>query len=100
MDETAFMAEAEAVAGRLPGLSMLEAGLLVAMREGIAADTRSFSNLFGVAHALVLRVVNDLSDDRRLVTETGRDARTQRTRLALTDAGRRLFEAQPEPLAA
>ena len=100
MDEAAFMAEVEAVERRAPELPLLHAGLLVALREGVAADTRSFANLFGVAHALVLRAANDLVEQYGLVVETGRDARTQRARLALTAAGLDLFGVAPEPIAA
>ena len=100
MDETRFMAEVEAVERGGPGLSMLHAGLLVALREGVAADTRSFAKVFGIAHALVLRAANELSDEHALVEETGRDSRTQRARLALTAAGRRLFERASQPIAA
>ena len=98
MDEAAFMAEVEAVERRRPGLSMLHAALLVALREGVARDTRTFAKVFGVAHALVLRAASDLADE--LVAITGLDARTQRTRLELTGAGRAIATGEPQPLAA
>lgn len=98
MDEAGFMAEVEALADRRPGLTMLHAAMLVALREGIARDTRTFAKVFGVAHALVLRAASDLAGD--LVAITGRDARTQRTRLELTAAGRDLATGEPQSLAA
>ena len=98
MDEAGFMAEVESLAERRPGLSMLHAAMLVALREGIATDTRTFAKVFGVAHALVLRAVTDLAGD--LVAIAGRDPRTQRTRLELTAAGRALVSDEGRPLAA
>lgn len=88
-----FLAEVEAIVARDAALTPLHAAVLAALHKRIAADTRTFAKIFGVAHALVLRAVSDLSDGLRLVEETGRDARTQRARLALTEAGRRLTAA-------
>lgn len=98
MDEAGFMAEVDALAERRPGLTMLHAAMLVALREGIAADTRTFAKVFGVAHALVLRAASDLADE--FVAITGRDPRTQRTRLELTAEGHALAAGETQPLAA
>ena len=87
----AFMEQVSEIAARDPRLTPLHAAVLAALGIGAAADTRSFAKVFGVAHALVLRTVSDLADGFGLVSETGRDARTQRARLALTEAGRRLI---------
>jgi len=99
-DETAFMAAVEAVAEAAPGLTPLHAGLVTALGAGVAADSRSFAKVFGLAHALVLRAVADLADDLGLVAVAARDARTQRTKLTLTDAGRMLYGAAERPRAA
>jgi hypothetical protein len=98
-DEAAFMAEVEAIVARAPELSLLDAALIAALDQGIASDSRSFARIFGVAHALVLRAVSDLEDRFGFVHAVERDARTQRTRLALTEAGRRLGTWR-EPIAA
>lgn len=87
----AFMAQVEALVAKAPGLAPLHAALLIAVGEGVAGDTRSFAKVFGVAHALALRAASELED--RFVSLTERNARTQRTRLALTDAGRALLAA-------
>jgi len=87
----AFMADVEALCAKAPGLAPLHAALLIAVGEGIAGDTRAFSKVFGVAHALALRAASELDD--RFVTLTDRNTRTQRTRLALTDAGLALLAA-------
>ncbi|GGF49922.1 hypothetical protein GCM10007301_06490 [Azorhizobium oxalatiphilum] len=90
-----FLAEVDWILARTPDLTPLDAGVLAALHRGLASDTRSFAKLFGVAHALVLRTVADLADGLGLVTLEARDLRTQRTRLALTEAGRQLV---PEAL--
>ena len=94
-DAGAFMAAVESLVGRAPELSPLDAGLLAALRMGVAGDTRAFARVFGVPHALVLRATSELADEFGLVAVTGRDPRTQRTRLELTDAGARLLEGAP-----
>jgi DNA-binding HxlR family transcriptional regulator len=73
-----------------PALSPVGAGLLAALHLGVCRDSRSFSRILGIAHALVLREVTDLSD-RALLSIVGRNERTQRTELALTDKGERLL---------
>lgn len=90
-----FMAAVARVQDRAPALEPLQAALLVAVEEGVAADTRSFAKIFGIAHALTLRATTDLDDG--FLKVASRDPRTQRTRIELTEAGRRLFA---EPLSA
>ncbi|GLK78979.1 hypothetical protein [Methylopila turkensis] len=94
-DERAFMAAVEAMVEAAPGLTPLHAGVLTALGAGVAGDSRSFAKVFGLAHALVLRAVSDLADELGLVSVAARDARTQRAKLALTEAGRRLVAAAP-----
>jgi hypothetical protein len=75
-----------------PELSSVGAGLLVALRENITADSRSFARLFGIDHKLVLREVAMLKDSAEpLMRIESRDRRTQRMKLALTDAGQLLM---------
>ncbi|MEJ1964913.1 MAG: hypothetical protein WDO56_26610 [Gammaproteobacteria bacterium] len=71
-------------------LSPLAAGIMVAIDMGIA-DSRSFSRLLGVEHALVLREITNLSGADGLVTVTARRAKTLRTSLALSARGARLL---------
>jgi hypothetical protein len=86
-DSDLFMARVEALlVAEAPRISPLGAGILVAIDMGIA-DSRSFSRLLGVEHALVLREIADLSGPEGLVTVTGRHAKTLRTALALSDRG-------------
>lgn len=69
------------------GLSGLGAGIVAAAHLDIASDSRSFSRLLGIAHALVLREMTGLSAEGGPLLITARDERTQRTRYALTPAG-------------
>ncbi|GBU19552.1 MULTISPECIES: hypothetical protein [unclassified Methylobacterium] len=80
-DADTFLATTELVAALDGGLAPLEAGLLAALHLGLAADSRSFARVFGVAHALVLRAVETLAGEE-LLAVTERDPRTQRTRYA------------------
>jgi hypothetical protein len=75
-----------------PALSEIGAALLVALDLGIARDTRTFSRVFGIAHALVLREVSLMSgDDGAFLEVLARNERTQRTELALTEKGHALL---------
>lgn len=89
MDEAGFLAAVDAVSRASPSLSPLHAGLMVAIGAGVAADSRSFARIFGVAHALALRAAAELSGE--FLEIEARDARTQRLRLNLTPAGRMLL---------
>jgi hypothetical protein len=100
MEADAFLERVGAIVARAPQLSALDGAVLASLDAEIAADSRSFAKVFGVAHALVLRAVSELADGFGLVAVTDRDARTQRTKLALTEAGRRLLAGRPDALAA
>jgi hypothetical protein len=87
-DSDLFMSRVEAVLeGEAPRISPLGAGIVVAIDMGIT-DSRSFSRLLGVEHALVLREIAGLSGPDGFVTVTGRHPKTLRTALALSDRGR------------
>lgn len=90
MTEADFIGAVDTLRERRPDLTRIEAGLLAAPHLGLNADTRSFAKVFDLAHAHVLRALANL-DEAGLVTVTERDARTQRTRFAPTEAGRTLF---------
>ncbi|SFV25848.1 hypothetical protein [Hyphomicrobium facile] len=77
-------------------LSPLGAAILAALHFGIAKDSRTFSRKFDIAHALALREITTLSDDLGLVTVVGRNPRTQRTELALSEQGLHLFSRATE----
>jgi hypothetical protein len=86
-DSDAFMSRVDALlqSDELQ-ISPLAAGIVVAIDMGIA-DSRSFSRLLGVEHALVLREVAELSGPEGLIVITARQPKTLRTSLALTDRG-------------
>ena len=92
-DAQTFLAATDTIAELRPDLSLLEAGLLAGLHLKLAADSRSFSRVFGVEHALVLRALEALSDTATLVTLTGRDMRTQRTRYVANEAGAALLRS-------
>jgi hypothetical protein len=93
-DSDLFMARVEALLneGALQ-VSPLGAGIIVAIDMGIA-DSRSFSRLLGVEHALVLREIADLSGPDGPVVVTGRQPKTLRTSLALSALGSRLLRSR------
>lgn len=72
-------------------LSPLAAGILAAGHLGIAGDSRSFARIFGIAHALVLRALTELSGQHGLVDIIARDQRTQRQTFALSDRSAAYF---------
>ena len=81
-----YMALVEAVLGDEGAeLTPLGAGILAAAHLGIAAESRSFAKTLGIAHALVLRELDGLSEEAGWLTVIKRDPRTQRTCYALTD---------------
>ena len=89
-----YMALVEAVLeDEAAGLSPLSAGVLAAVHLGIAADSRSFAKTLGIAHALVLREVDGLSEEAGWLTVTKRDPRTQRTFYALTGSATARLDA-------
>jgi hypothetical protein len=67
-----------------PRLTPLQAAIVVAARLGIAQDSRSFSRLFGVAHALALRELGALAELGDVLHVIKRDPRTLRTHYALS----------------
>ncbi|MGN7960148.1 hypothetical protein [Brucella sp. 22210] len=94
MDQAAadYMALVEKLTGNAPDLSSLGAGIIAALALGVAADSRGFARVLGVAHALVLREVNLLGADGGYIVITQRDPRTQRTRYELSSAGQQLVD--------
>jgi hypothetical protein len=89
--EADFLALVEAVRSQDATLSPLGAGIITAISQGIADDSRTFARLFGIAHALVLREVNLLCGPQAPIEIVRRDARTQRTHLKLTVKGNTLM---------
>ena len=86
-----FMSRVDALLkGQVLEISPLAAGIMVAIEMGIA-DSRSFSRQLGIAHALVLREISQLSGPEGLIRVTGRQAKTLRTSLALSDRGELLL---------
>lgn len=92
MDEADYMALVDAVEAASGKISRLGAGIIVAAALDIASDSRSFSRILGVAHALVLRELVALSGEGGYIRILKRDERTQRTRYALNRASARLLE--------
>ncbi|MBO9195388.1 hypothetical protein J5277_14870 [Rhizobium sp. 16-449-1b] len=66
-------------------LSPLQAGILAAADLDIATDSRTFSRMLGIAHALVLRELNALEERAVGLRVTKRDARTMRTFFVLDE---------------
>ncbi|WP_223215929.1 hypothetical protein [Rhizobium herbae] len=85
--EADFLALVEVVRRRHATLSPLGAGIITAISQGIADDSRTFARLFGIAHALVLREINLLCGPQAPIDIVRRDARTQRTYIKLTVKG-------------
>lgn len=92
VSEEQFLAAVEDARLADPSLTPVGAGLLAALHLDVCRDSRTFSRLLGIAHALVLREISYLTDDRSLLAVLSRNERTQRTELALTDKGEQLFE--------
>jgi len=83
----------EAIRLREPRISPLAAGIVAALSMDIASDSSSFAKTFGIAHALVLREISLMAGPEALVSILSRDARTQRTHLALSASGIALVAA-------
>ncbi len=91
---TAFMAAVEQmVTLPEPQVTATGAAILLAIHRDIATDSRSIANRLGLAHALVLREISQLSP--RFIRVTKRDARTQRSFLELTTEGAALAASPP-----
>ncbi len=98
ISEEQFLASVAEVCAVEPVFSQIGAAVLVAINLGIARDSRTFSRIFGVAHALVLREISDLSTgDRAVLKVISRNDRTQRTELALAESGRQLLVRARKP---
>lgn len=93
--EAEFLTRVDAIRAQDPLLSPLVAGIVAAVSIGIATDSRTFAKLFGIAHALVLREINQLTGPDAPIEITRRDARTQRTHLKLTVKGEALCRLNP-----
>jgi hypothetical protein len=85
-----FITLVEAIEAKNKGLSRLGAGLLAALLLDGAHDSRSFSKLFDIEHALVLREVTLMSAEGGCFIMKRRDERTQRCFYALSDEGEKL----------
>ncbi|WP_425598497.1 hypothetical protein [Brucella pituitosa] len=92
MEEAEYMALVDALEAASGKLSRLGAGIIAALALDIASDSRSFSRILGIAHALVLREVVVLSAEGGYIRIRQRDERTQRTRYELSATGNRLVE--------
>ncbi|MDR7038916.1 hypothetical protein J2X36_003688 [Methylobacterium sp. BE186] len=90
-DAETFLAETDRIADLRPDLALLEAGILAGLRLGLAADSLTFARVFGIAHALVLRALATLAGPAALLAVSDRDARTQRTRYAVSATGAALL---------
>ena len=77
-DADRFFELVDALRTDRPDLTPIEAAILVAAEQGIASDSRTFARKMGLAHALVLREVDTLVEDRGLLQIVKRDARTMR----------------------
>jgi hypothetical protein len=89
ISEEAFLSGVAELCATDPTLSQVGAAILLALHLGICADSRTFSRLFGIEHALVLRAVTELTD-QVFASIVDRNARTQRTTIALTEGARSL----------
>jgi hypothetical protein len=78
-DAAHFLHLVERALANNPELSPVQGAILVAARQDIARDSKTFARLFGMAHAIVLRELNALIQTTGLVTQTNRDTRTLRT---------------------
>jgi len=92
MEEAEYMALVDALEAASGKTSRLGAGIIAALALDIASDSRSFSRILGIAHALVLREVVVLSAEGGYIRIRQRDERTQRTRYELSATGNRLVE--------
>ena len=73
-----LLSGAEQLVARMPQLSLLAAGILVAADLGLAQDSRSFARKMGLAHALVLRECVTLAEELGLIDLEERNDRSQR----------------------
>ncbi|GLS23525.1 hypothetical protein GCM10007874_65460 [Labrys miyagiensis] len=95
-EDSELLAAIEAIRRLDPALTPLDGVILAAVTLGIADDTRSLAKLFEVEHALVIRAVNQLADGGVWLDVVERQARTQRTKVALSEAGRARLGAEEQ----
>ena len=88
--EAAILDAVQRLSAARPELTPVAAAVIAAIALGVCRDSRTFSRMFGISHAIVLREIAGLSQDQQLVEIIGRNERTQRTELALTEAGQAL----------
>lgn len=69
-------------------LSPLGAAILLAVELEIAKDSSSFSKIFDVAHALVIRECVALDEELGAIAIDQRNERTQRLHYGVTEFGR------------
>lgn len=92
---TRFMATVDRLLKAAPArLQPTGAAIIAAMYQGIGSDSRGLSSKLGIAHALVLREINELSGAMLHIVE--RDDRTQRTFVALTQEAQIIARAAVE----
>ncbi|MCC7254016.1 hypothetical protein [Hyphomicrobium sp.] len=91
ISEELFLDRVAALCAVAGFLAPLGASLLLAVHLDICSDSRTFSRLFGIAHALVLREVTELAGNRGLLSIVGRNPRSQRTEFALTEVSKALL---------
>lgn len=82
-----FLAVVSAVCAINSELTPLSAAILIAPHIGIASDSRTFSRLVDVEHALVLRELTALAENATLLRIIDRNERTQRAHYQLTAGG-------------
>jgi predicted transcriptional regulator len=98
ISEDAFMEAVSAIRFVSPELSPIGAAILAALHFKIANNSRTFARKIGLEHALVLREITALSGEHLgLIEVQTRNARTIRTEIALTVAGRALVERTGKP---
>lgn len=89
-DAEAFLALVEQKRGQDTQRTPIQAAILTALELGIANDSRTFSRLLGISHALVLRELTALTERGDTLRIATRDERTLRTRyepIGKPDAG-------------
>ncbi|SOC36115.1 formate dehydrogenase F4B subunit [Rhizobium subbaraonis] len=78
-DAEAFLALVEQKRGQDTQRTPIQAAILTALELGIANDSRTFSRLLGISHALVLRELTALTERGDALHIVKRDERTLRT---------------------
>jgi hypothetical protein len=84
ISEERFLALVDELRAATPSLSPIGGAVLVALRLGVSDDTRTFSRVLGIEHALVLREVTELAETG-LLRIIDRKQRSQKVSFALTD---------------